>query len=276
MATSKSKGNRVELRTFQNYGKSDIIGYKTEELDGKEYVNFIWCKVCARNKAGILSHPSLRGNTKKSAVAFIDGTNVVTKHQVDVYILSDCHKIFLDKIYFQISFYLKYCSKIIKKIFLRSQITRHLDESAGHQIAVQLEKAKPVQEVGRIDNQFLAGPSQPRIDVLQESASREAYLKLIRTAYELALHPTTPLSNFKILVKCQRMNGVRLIDGKDDGKSVGEYIDCIAKAVEEKVAAVLVSKNAMSLLSDGSQARKTGADKEMVLIRVERFGKSFL
>ena len=41
MATSK--GNRVELQTFMNYGKSDVIGYKTEESDSKKYVNFIWC-----------------------------------------------------------------------------------------------------------------------------------------------------------------------------------------------------------------------------------------
>ena len=130
-----------------------------------------------------------------------------------------------------------------------------------------------VQEVGRINDQFLAGPAQPCVDVSHESASREAYLKLIKSAFELAIHPTMPLTNFTFLVKCQKMNGVRLIDGKDDGKAAGEYIDCIARAVEEKVAAVLVRKNAMSLLSDGSQARKTGADKEMVLIRVERSGK---
>ncbi len=79
---ANSKGNRVELRTFLNYGKSEIIGYKTEDSEGRKYVNFIWCKVCARNKDGILSHPTLRGNTKTSALAFINGTNVVTKHQV--------------------------------------------------------------------------------------------------------------------------------------------------------------------------------------------------
>ena len=69
------------------------------------------------------------------------------------------------------------------------------------------------------------------------------------------------------------MNGVRLIDGKDDCKATGEYFDAITKAVTEKVAAVIASKNAMSLLSDSSQARKTKSDKEMVLVRVERNGK---
>ena len=96
---------------------------------------------------------------------------------------------------------------------------------------------------------------------------------MIRTAYELALNPQYPLSSFKLLIKCQRMNGVRLIDGQDDCKAAGEFFEAITKAVVEKVAAVIASKNAMSILSDGSQAGKTKSDKEMVLIRVERNGK---
>ena len=78
MASSKraaTKGNRVELNTFLKYGKADVIGYKTENYNGKTYVNFIWCKICARNKNEILGSSTLRGPTKKSAMSFIDGTN---------------------------------------------------------------------------------------------------------------------------------------------------------------------------------------------------------
>ena len=39
--------------------------------------------------------------------------------------------------------------------------------------------------------------------------SRDAFLKLTRTAYELALNPTLSLSQFSTLVKVQRDNGVR-------------------------------------------------------------------
>lgn len=124
-------------------------------------------------------------------------------------------------------------------------------------------------EPGRLaDKDLGAGPSQPRVDILQENASRDMYTKMIRTAYELALNSQYPLTSFKLLVKCQRMNGVRLVDGKDDCKATGEFFDAICKAVAEKVAAVIASKKAMSLMSDGSQARKTKADKEMVLVRV--------
>ena len=153
---------------------------------------------------------------------------------------------------------------------------RHLNESAGHKIAVQIEKGKPLTEPSRISAEILgAGPSQPSVNELHERANRDNYCKMIPTAYELALNPQFPLSSFKLLVKCQRMNSVRLIGRKDDCKAAGEYFDAITKAVTEKVAAVIASKNAMSLLSDGSQSRKTKSDKEMVLARVERNGKCF-
>ena len=56
-AAQGQKGNKVKLLTFN---------------DGISYVNFIWCKVCARNS-----------NVKNSVKTFINGTNGVPKHSVD-------------------------------------------------------------------------------------------------------------------------------------------------------------------------------------------------
>ena len=84
--TMAGKGKKIELRTFSSYGKSEIIGYKTIQEEGKTYVNFIWCKVCAKHKDAILRDASVKGSIKTSAKAFIDGTNVVTKYQVSVFV----------------------------------------------------------------------------------------------------------------------------------------------------------------------------------------------
>ena len=46
----------------------------------------------------------------------------------------------------------------------------------------------------------------------------------------------------------------------------------ISTAVMNKVLNILENGNFFSILSDGSQARKTKHDKEMVLIRTERKG----
>ena len=57
-------------------------------------------------------------------------------------------------------------------------------------------------------------PIQRRVDEMHDTNSVEAYRKLLRTAMELALHPQLPLKSFETLVKCQRDNGVHLIQGE--------------------------------------------------------------
>lgn len=79
------------------------------------------------------------------------------------------------------------------------------------------------------------------------------------------MNPTMPLSHFKILVKCQKQNGVKLLQGCDDGRAAKEFISAIAAAVKEKVASILVELKFISTLLDGSQTRKTGTDMELIL-----------
>ena len=58
-------------------------------------------------------------------------------------------------------------------------------------------------------------------------------MKLFRTAYELAINPTLPLSQFKTLIKIQRKNGSRLIEGHDNGKAAREFKASKVNAVDE-------------------------------------------
>ena len=46
-------------------------------------VNHTWCKVCAAHKNDIVNQ--LKWNTKQSVQAFIQGKNVLTKHQVWIF-----------------------------------------------------------------------------------------------------------------------------------------------------------------------------------------------
>ena len=64
--------------------------------------------------------------------------------------------------------------------------------------------------------------------------------------------------------------------GHENGKSGQEFISYIADAVKERVVAFLTSSDFMSILTDRSQAQKTGIDKEMILIRTERNGEFFV
>ena len=72
-----------------------VIGYKVEKVNGRELVNFVWCKVCARNKDALLTHPNCKGTVKKSVNAYVDGTNYVTKHNVTRHLEGESHRIAL-------------------------------------------------------------------------------------------------------------------------------------------------------------------------------------
>lgn len=95
--------------------------------------------------------------------------------------------------------------------------------------------------------------------------AREANKKLLMTAYIVA-QGGLPLKHFKAVVKCEKACGVHLLSGAESGKQAREFIHEISDTVREKLAVILCSSNAFSVLTDGSQPRKTGSEKELVLI----------
>ena len=55
--------------------------------------------------------------------------------------------------------------------------------------------------------------TQRNVESMFLDSSKDAFVKLTRTAYELAMNPTLSLNQFKTLVKVQCQNGVRLVKG---------------------------------------------------------------
>ena len=77
-----------------------------------------------------------------------------------------------------------------------------------------------------------------------------------------------PFSKFHVLVKCLRHNDVKLVSGRDNHKAAEEYVEYIAEVIREKLALLISSSAAFSFLTDGSEARKTGLEKELVFVRL--------
>ena len=67
----KGKGAIKELKTFLEWGKSEIIGHKTEILDSKEYVTKIWCKLCLKYRYQIFSHQTIKGAAVSAVTALL-------------------------------------------------------------------------------------------------------------------------------------------------------------------------------------------------------------
>ena len=87
------------------------------------------------------------------------------------------------------------------------KVIRHLGGQA-HNIAVELETAKPNNEKAVPKKALPSTLNQPRIDHVCDKNIKEGYIKLFRTSYTLAIEPALLLSQFKTLVKVQRENGV--------------------------------------------------------------------
>ena len=74
------------------------------------------------------------------------------------------------------------------------------------------------------------------------------------------------------LVKVQKENEVRLIYKTDNSAACSEFVSELAEAIREPIAVLLCNSTAFSVLTDRSQPRKTGSEKELVMVRVEKSG----
>ena len=68
-------GNKVKLQAFKSWNFEEF-GFKILKENGISYVNYVRCKICAKNK----QVPSVKGESKNVADVFTDGTNYVTKY----------------------------------------------------------------------------------------------------------------------------------------------------------------------------------------------------
>ncbi|XP_065650803.1 uncharacterized protein LOC136078922 [Hydra vulgaris] len=213
-----AKGNtKIKLSVFNKWDFKDIFGWKIVNEDGIDYINFIWCKICANRSSRSMKPREIRGATKLSSDNFTNGTNFITKHTIQ----------------------------------------RHL-ASKTHQNAAEIEKRKPKEDlIKNVQNV----PAQTSISSNIEKASHDAYQKLINTAYKLAVNRTISLNCFSVLVEIQKENGT------SDGRAAKKFISSIYSAVLEKSNLILNQSHFYSILSDGWQARKTGVDKELVLLK---------
>ena len=72
-------------------------------------------------------------------------------------------------------------------------------------------------------------------------STEDAYQRLMKCAYEMAMEHTMSHLHFNILIKCVKANGVRLVERTKSGKTRQEFVHCIAEAVQEKCAVILGS-----------------------------------
>lgn len=79
-------------------------------------------------------------------------------------------------------------------------------------------------------------------------------------------NPCLPIEHLSI----QKANGVQLYDTVNKAR---EFVQYLASAVQRKISGLVCRSTGFSVLFDGSQARKTGKEKEHILVRTMKDGK---
>ena len=142
----------------------------------------------------------------------------------------------------------------------KGNVERHL-KGGCHEHALKIE-AKLAKKRTNEPSKNEPPNKQPKIDFAMKKTSQSHYEKMFKIAFNLA-EGMMPFNKFHVLVKCVRENNVHLISGKDDDRAAEEYVRYIADNIRERLALLLCSSNAFSILSDGSEARKIVMEKEL-------------
>ena len=79
-------------------------------------------------------------------------------------------------------------------------------------IASEIEQAKPSDH--RVIATSISNVSQPTIETTTSRGARICYIRLMNTANELVITPTFSMNQFQMLIKIQRKNGAKFIEGK--------------------------------------------------------------
>ncbi|KAK6171761.1 hypothetical protein SNE40_018194 [Patella caerulea] len=233
--TPSPNSRSVQLKTFLRWNTGGQIGVKT---DTNGHLTSVWCKLCAKHCEQVIKDTKIRGQAKSDVQKYICGTDFITKHNVMRHLGSAAHKTAIE--------YEKLCSGTDKIIDL------DLDDDTDS------NNSKPHFEIPL---------RQPTITKSFQDMSNDAYRKLLDAAYTLAVDGL-PFSHFKTLVQVMKNCGARLISKYDNSNRAREFVNFLADAVREKITNVLNSVTCFSLLTDGSQARKTGSEKELAFIKV--------
>jgi hypothetical protein len=77
-----------------------------------------------------------------------------------------------------------------------------------------------------------------------------------------------PMTDFKELCEMNRKNQVKCIEGHDGPVRCGEFLDCLEQAMTQYITQIIAGVDFFGLLFDGSQARKTGHEKELIFIKI--------
>lgn len=105
------------------------------------------------------------------------------------------------------------------------------------------------------------------IQSFANNAAEKNYIHLFNSTFDLVMGEK-PFTDFSFIIKLQKRNGVTFMPGKDDAYSCAIFVQYLADAMRDDIQSILKSANFFSGEMDGSEARKTQEEKELIYTNV--------
>ena len=112
-----------------------------------------------------------------------------------------------------------------------------------------------------------SGSSQKRVDTCLNNASNRHYTILFNTILTMIMEDMA-LLKIEALVEMQRRNKLSISKSKVNNKAAREMVSCLAEVVTNFVSRKIKESKFISLGCDGSEARKTHDEKELVYCKI--------
>ncbi|XP_064605788.1 zinc finger protein 862-like [Liolophura sinensis] len=238
--TGTSNSESVSLKTFLSWDCNQDFDYETDDTNK---LTKLQCKVCSQHLARIRGQAKLRGITGQSLqslINYVDGVTYIHKSNVTRHVRSGS------------------LHDWAKKTFDNQQ-TRA--ENASTTTTTTTTSASPCTS---------SAQHTPPASVLQSmllKGSREQYKHHFFTVLAIVLKER-PMSDLKDLIELQKKNGVTFVSGKCNKVACREMVSYLAQALRDDVQNILQNCSFFACEQDGSEARKTREEKELIYVKV--------
>lgn len=234
--TTLSPSESVTLNTFNKWPFSSDFSYEVG-VDGR--IKLLQCKICTEHITQIRKQAktkNISGKVLDGLLAYIDGVTYIHKSNVQRHVRSGS------------------LHDWAKQNLCTNQDTATAGTSSNE--ASDNEARKP-------------GSVNISINQMFHKNLQTQYTSHFNTALSIVMKER-PMSDYSELIDLQKKNGVQFVSkgAKSNDKSCREFIQYLASAMREDMKAMLKCANLFSCEMDGTEARKTRDEKELIYVKL--------
>ncbi|KAK6171748.1 hypothetical protein SNE40_018183 [Patella caerulea] len=265
MASSIKKSRSEETVSLKTFKSWDFHGDFNFEVNEENKIRQLTCKICTYNIAGIRREAKRRGisgTVLNGIINYVDGVTYIHKSNVSRHVASG-----------SLHDWAKRRQHILQNEDKTDKITDTVhDESTVKSSVCILNKTSTLTTVRPTVTSSSTCASSSTISQLFDKTNKVHHKNHFNTALAVVMRER-PMSDYMDLIELQKKNGLQFMTAQNNSHSCREFIKYLALAIREDITKLLGYANFFSCEQDGTEARKTRDEKELVYAKVVVRGK---